>query len=85
MKANPDGYVFGPGEMVTEFEEGTKALQPGQISQPIQSSFGWHIILRLPLTQADYESGGNRILFSEDFPDGIDVTAAYAAYLTFKS
>ncbi len=85
MKANPDGYVFGPGEMVTEFEEGTKALQPGQISQPIQSSFGWHIILRLPLTQADYESGGNRILFSEDFPDGIDITAAYAAYLTFKS
>ena len=85
MAANPGGYLFGPGEMVAEFEEGTKALQPGQISQPIQSSYGWHIIQRLPLTQADYESDTGRLLFTADFADGIDVTDAYAAWLTYKN
>ena len=85
MEANPGGYLFGPGEMVTEFEEGTKALQPGQISQPIQSDYGWHIIQRLPLIQADYASDTGRLLFAADFPDGIDVTDAYAAWLTYKN
>lgn len=42
----PDGYTFGPGYMVAEFEVGTKALTIGQISEPIQSQHGWHIILR---------------------------------------
>lgn len=85
MTAHPGGYLFGPGEMVTEFEGGTKALQPGQISAPIQSSYGWHIILRLPLTQADYTSDSGRLLFSADFPDGIDITDAYATWLTYKN
>ena len=84
MAANPGGYLFGPGDMVAEFEAGTKALQPGQISQPIQSSYGWHIILRLPLTQADYAGDSGWILFADDFPDGIDVTDAYAAWLANK-
>lgn len=57
MKSNPDGYVFGPGEMVSEFEAGTAALAVGEISAPIQSAFGYHIILRLAPTaqeEADY-------------------------------
>ena len=44
--SNPDGYTFWPGEMVTEFEEGTRALEVGQISGIIESSYGYHIILR---------------------------------------
>ncbi len=35
---------FGPGMMVPQFEEGVSALQPGQVSAPIQSDFGWHVI-----------------------------------------
>ncbi|KFI30612.1 peptidylprolyl isomerase [Haematobacter massiliensis] len=35
---------FGAGMMVPEFEEAVAGLQPGQVSQPIQTQFGWHVI-----------------------------------------
>lgn len=43
----PQGGDLGwlnPGETVPAFEQAMNALQPGQISQPIQSPFGWHLI-----------------------------------------
>ncbi|HEU4620946.1 MAG TPA: peptidylprolyl isomerase [Burkholderiaceae bacterium] len=33
-----------PGDTVPEFERAMNALQPGQISEPVQSPFGWHLI-----------------------------------------
>lgn len=54
VNGGTDGYTFGPGEMVDEFYEGTKALGEGEISQPVQSQYGYHIILRL---SADNEVG----------------------------
>ena len=36
---------FGPGMMVKPFEDAVTALQPGQISAPVQTQFGWHLIL----------------------------------------
>jgi parvulin-like peptidyl-prolyl isomerase len=56
LSSNPDGYVFTEGDMVTEFYDGTAALAVGEISEPIKSSYGWHIIERLPLTDDDYEA-----------------------------
>lgn len=48
-KQQPEGYVFTEGEMVTEFYEGTKALKENEISDIIETSYGYHIIKRLPL------------------------------------
>lgn len=54
--ANPDGYLFTSGEMITEFEDGVKALEINEISEPVKSIYGWHIIQRLPLRDEDRSS-----------------------------
>ncbi len=35
---------LSPGDTVPEFERAMDALKPGEVSQPIQSPFGWHLI-----------------------------------------
>ena len=35
---------LNPGDTVPEFQKAMDALQPGQVSEPIQSPFGWHLI-----------------------------------------
>jgi peptidyl-prolyl cis-trans isomerase C len=35
---------FGAGQMVPEFEAAVAALEPGTMSEPVQSQFGWHIV-----------------------------------------
>ncbi|MFD0982170.1 peptidylprolyl isomerase [Tropicimonas aquimaris] len=35
---------FGKGMMVPEFEAAVIALEPGQISEPVQTQFGWHVV-----------------------------------------
>ena len=48
--AYPDGYTFTPGTMVQEFEAATKALGSYEISDPVKTSYGYHVIMRLPLS-----------------------------------
>lgn len=53
MAREPNGYVFTEGDMVEPFYAGALALGDYEISQPVASDFGWHIIQRMPLS-ADY-------------------------------
>ena len=47
--AYPDGYVFGEGEMVQQFEDAVKAMEIGDLSEVVESDYGYHIILRIPV------------------------------------
>jgi len=38
------GWV-NPGTMVKEFEDAMNRLQPGEVSDPVRTQFGWHLIL----------------------------------------
>ena len=61
-----DGGVLpwiGPGQTVKEFEDQAYALQKGEMSQPFQSPFGYHIILMKDRKQLEpFDSLKNDIL-----------------------
>ncbi len=46
------GWV-NPGTMVPRFEEEMNRLKPGQISEPFQTQFGWHIVQVMARRQHD--------------------------------
>lgn len=88
----PDGYVFTEGTMVTEFEDAVKSLDAGEVSGVVESSYGYHIIMRLaPDAErtVSYSSDGTtaysaRYLYAsnayaedvEQFVDAIDIDFA---------
>ena len=43
---------FGPGKMVQEFEDAVYELEKGEISEPVKTSFGYHIIELVDTRQA---------------------------------
>lgn len=35
---------FGEGVMIPAFEEAVMALEPGEVSDPVETQFGWHVV-----------------------------------------
>jgi peptidyl-prolyl cis-trans isomerase SurA len=42
-----------PGQMVPEFEKAMDELKVGEVSQPVESRFGWHLIQVLDRREQD--------------------------------
>ncbi len=51
----PNGYCFTEGAMITEFTDTTKALKDYEVSDVVESQYGYHIIMRLPTTASDVD------------------------------
>jgi peptidyl-prolyl cis-trans isomerase SurA len=60
----PQGGDLGwlnPGDTVPAFQQAMNALQPGQVSPPIKSPFGWHLIQVLERRQHDIADEYKRV------------------------
>ncbi|MFP5419260.1 MAG: peptidylprolyl isomerase [Gammaproteobacteria bacterium] len=55
------GWI-NPGDTVPEFEKAMDALKPGDISAPVQSPFGWHLIQVLERRNQDVTQERQKIL-----------------------
>lgn len=54
------GWI-SPGDTVPEFERAMDRLKPGQISEPVRSQFGWHLIEVLDRRTADVSGERQRL------------------------
>lgn len=63
---NPTGYIFTPGTMVSEFEDATEALAYGEISGLVESSYGYHIILRKDVAEGLALYPGEKEQFAQE-------------------
>lgn len=55
------GWIY-PGDTVPEFERAMDALQPGQVSEPIASPFGYHLIQVLERKRDDVSQERQRMI-----------------------
>lgn len=52
---------LSPGDTVPEFERAMDALKPGEISAPVRSPFGWHLIQVIERRNQDMTQEGRRL------------------------
>ncbi len=54
------GWLY-PGDTVPDFERAMDALKPGEISQPVKTQFGWHLIQVLERRTAEMSPERRRL------------------------
>ncbi len=96
----PDGYTAYPGQMVTEYEEAALTLEEYEYSGIVETTYGYHIILRQPIEMSeDYRTSlssekmvalqdswlvDNTVVTNEIF-DQIDIQVFYENLTTFRT
>jgi len=74
---------FGRGQMVPEFEKTAFNLEVGQISEPIQSQFGYHIIQTLGHQEIPLDAGQYEQKRETEFSNWLVTARAKATIKTF--
>jgi peptidyl-prolyl cis-trans isomerase SurA len=59
--AGGDLNWLSPGDTVPEFERAMDELKPGEISGPVRSPFGWHLIQVMERRNQDMTQEGQRM------------------------
>ena len=81
--------TFGKGRMVSEFEEAAYGLESGELSEPVRTQFGWHLILlheKIPAKITAFDDIKEKVIeylterkkdkVFEDFLDGMKAQAS---------
>lgn len=73
MENNEAGYTFTYGEMVQEFEDKTFELEVGAVGEPVETSYGYHIIKKLELNESELYANAFAAYLTKKL-DELDVT-----------
>ena len=98
--AAPDGYTFSDADsLVGGFREATLALEVGQLSGIVETDYGYHLLLRLPVERSAVEADCYSALTTAfltprmegaevevlDGVAGLDVAAFFKAFTDYQA